>query len=318
MSDSAINHFYIQNYSKEFAGMVCRDFFRNKSTVQGKEILEFTGIRQVNLFIVRFIYDAWQKESDRLRGSYFDYSSPELNEALNNLRNVMSNHIKVEKAHFEPLVANAVEKTLLLIFSPYELFLSQFSSLEPRPVSLSSLKGDRKFIKINTHLYDAFLAKLEEKKIPEASKENLVDIFNEVCEKFSESPDDPDPYVTLFTQTVLLDVGQVYLEKETGAAKPVVKTRKREPLAQAVDVKDNGERKTLLDEYQENKSDTIADFLKRKTIESIRKSITINQKFMFVRECSRMVRSASMGTRLSATRISRRKLSSSLTSDSCP
>ncbi len=277
MADSSINFQYIQNYSKQFARIVCDNYFREKNCITGKEILEITEVRQVNLLIIKDLYDSWQKEVDSIKSPYFDYSSEPVQEAMKNLRNVLSNNIKMVRPVFELLLARAVEKTMTLLYSPYEFFISLFSSDKAGSFTLVGLKGNRKYIKINTHLYDSFLKHLEEKKILSADSDLLVSSFNEVLSHYNETPDDPDRFLDAFSKTLAVDTQTIYLERENQPAeKPV--------SSPATVTAENGGKKTLLDEFQENKSDTIADYLKRKTVESIRKSITINQKFMFVRE----------------------------------
>jgi hypothetical protein len=281
MAESSINYQYIENYSKEFAGLVTSGFLKNKSRITGREILEVTEIKQVNLLIISDLYSAWQSEIERLKGPYFNYESPEVLAALSNLSNVLSNNILIEKHVFEPLLARAVEKTLLLTFSPYEFFISLINSLQKEKIYYQELKNERKYIKINVHLYDAFLRNLEERKILMETRNAIIDIFNEVCERFSDTPDDPDPYINTFSKILAFNLKLAYHEKEitsrTGGKQKSTIEFTVTPAARA-------DKKTLLDEFLNTKTDTIADFLKRKTIESIRKSITINQKFMFVKE----------------------------------
>ena len=277
MAESSINIPYIQNYSKEFARTICDKFFQGKNTVSGKEILEITDLRQINLMIIKDLYDAWQNEIDSMRGPYFDYSSESVQEALNNLRNALSNNIKIERNEFEHLLSDAVLQTLVLIYSPYEFFVSLLSSLNIENLKTDQLKQWRKYIKINTHLYDSFLTLLDGKKISEAKKEIFIETFNEACSNMSEPPEDADQFLILLNNTLPIEAHSIYLEKENVVRQNM--TSESNPA-----LTESGEKKILHDEFKAAKTDTIADFLKRKSIESIRKSITINQKFMFVKE----------------------------------
>ncbi len=277
MADSSINYQYIQSYSKQFARIICDNYFHDHNCIKGKEILEITEIRQVNLLIIKDLYDSWQKEIESIKSPYFDYSAADVQEAMNNLRNVLSKNIKMVRPVFELLLSRAVEKTLILLYSPYEFFISLFATEKNESFLLETLKGDRKYIKINTHLYDSLLQYLEDKKILRADRQKLLNSFDEVLSRYNESPDDPVQYVNVLSKIIALDADSVYHEK-------VNPPDEKPEAGKGFMADENTNKKTLLDEFQENKSDTIADFLKRKTIESIRKSITINQKFMFVKE----------------------------------
>jgi hypothetical protein len=284
MAESSINYQYIQQYSREFASLVTSGYFVNKSSITGREILEITEIKQVNLLIISDLYSAWQSEIEKAKGPFFNYESREVQEALDNLRNVLSNNILIDKKIFESILAKAAEKTLLLTFSPYEFFISFINSIPGERIYLRDLKNERKYIKINFHLFDAFLRNLEERKIEHESKNKILAIFNEVCERFSDSPDDPDQIINAFSKILSFNYKKAYHEKEIISRKTAKKVSSAEASGL---VPGRADKKTLLDEFVNEKTDTLADFLKRKTVESIRKSITINQKFMFVRELFR-------------------------------
>lgn len=274
MAESAINYPYLRNYSREFAGMISGESYRENKRLSGREILELTPIRQVNLLIIRDLYDAWQKEMESIQSPFFDYSSPAVKDAMNHLRNTLSNNISIERPVLEPMLAQAVERTLILIFSPYEFFISLFSPDKGKKIRTTDLKSAKKYIKVNTRLYDAFLNRLAKENISEGTGDLFTNLFDEVCGSTGDTPDDPEPFINQFGKTLALDVNKVYHAKAGAERTRGPEKSPDQPV----------EKKTLLDEYQEAKTDTIAEFLKRKTVESIRKSITINQKFMFVRE----------------------------------
>ena len=96
MAESTINYQYIQNYCKQFSKTVCDRFFQGKNDISGREILEVTGLRQINLLIIMDLYNAWQNEIESVKGPYFDYEAPAVHEAMNNLRNALSNNIRIQ------------------------------------------------------------------------------------------------------------------------------------------------------------------------------------------------------------------------------
>ena len=275
MTESTINFQYIQNYSKQFANIVCNRFFQGKNHISGREILEVTGLRQINLLIIMDLYDAWQDEIENVKGPYFDYDAAPVKEAMNDLKNALSNNIRISRETFGPMLEEATRKALVLIFSPYEFFLSMINERPGEKLSTDRLRQAKKYIKVNTHLFNAFLRELEEKKITSGTHAEYTGIFDDVCSHFNDSPDDADQLTGVLAGILPLDLQLIYSEKTEKPSGSAATS-----LAEAIQT----EKKTLLDEFQEDKTDTLADFLKRKSVDSIRKSITINQKFMFVRE----------------------------------
>ena len=112
MAESTINYQYIQNYCKQLSKTVCDRFFQDKNDISGREILEITGLRQINLLIIMDLYDAWQNEIERVKGPYFDYEADAVQEAMNNLKNALSNNIRIRREAFEPMLEEAPKKHL--------------------------------------------------------------------------------------------------------------------------------------------------------------------------------------------------------------
>ncbi|MDW7690763.1 hypothetical protein R9C00_21605 [Flammeovirgaceae bacterium SG7u.111] len=123
-NDSAIT-----SYAREFASVSTTKIFENKHFVSGKELVNATEVKQVNLFLVRIIYEKWQSQTKNLVSPYFDYSSDEVKQALNTLMSLLSKNIKIGKEDLEELIQEATEDCLLLSVSPkafFEKFLGQF------------------------------------------------------------------------------------------------------------------------------------------------------------------------------------------------
>ncbi len=123
-NDSAIT-----SYAQEFASVSTTKIFENKHFVSGKELVNATEVKQVNLFLVRIIYEKWQSQTKNLVSPYFDYSSEEVKQALNTLMSLLSKNIKIGKEDLEELIQEATEDCLLLSVSPkafFEKFLGQF------------------------------------------------------------------------------------------------------------------------------------------------------------------------------------------------
>ena len=112
----------VEDYSEDFASKVTASFFSKKDKITGPEILKLCSVHQVNLFVIRELLRAWQHEGQKLRSPYFDYTTPEIKEALEHLQNLLSNHILINKENFQPLLKKAVVQTLSLVVDPYDFF----------------------------------------------------------------------------------------------------------------------------------------------------------------------------------------------------
>ncbi len=71
--ESKLNIEKIKSYSLDFADIVCRNFFKIKDKITGNEILSVTSSKQINLFVLKNLFYAWEKESDKLKSNYFNY-----------------------------------------------------------------------------------------------------------------------------------------------------------------------------------------------------------------------------------------------------
>lgn len=86
--------------------------------IGGKQIINFSSHKQVNLFILFQIYQDWSGQINNMVHPYFDFGNVEVKGALKNFQNVLSRHISVNKEDFKPLLEKAVYNTLRLIVDP--------------------------------------------------------------------------------------------------------------------------------------------------------------------------------------------------------
>ncbi|BDD10104.1 hypothetical protein FUAX_25360 [Fulvitalea axinellae] len=120
-----LNRSLIDTYANIFTKKVVSDFFQNKEYIGGREIVELTADRQLNLLVVRDIFGKWKSEAERLKSPYFDFESREVKSALNTFMNVVSQHIKVKGTDFAPLLRSAVKARIMMVFAPEEFIDEQ-------------------------------------------------------------------------------------------------------------------------------------------------------------------------------------------------
>lgn len=277
--ESNINHQVINSYSKSFAVIHIKNYFKKKSSITGKEILGFCEIKQVNFFILKILFEKWNQEMDSIKSPYFDYNNAAVKKSVQSMMNVLSKNILIDKDDLQPILEEAVYKTLLLIFSPYEYYLQEINRPASKQISIPDLQGLKKYIKINGHLLNAYIDRLNKDGIQAIFNEDAVQIFDEVCETIKDTPEDFDIYQTEFSKILELDLNEVYSQKEDEQNEQTSETNKQE--SDNINEKFKDEKQTLLDTLDVEQAEGIADIHGKKPIEGIKKSITINQRFMF-------------------------------------
>src|SRR5690554_4173254 len=142
-----INSNYVDSYSGQFSEKICADYFGTKKYMNGQEIIRLTSSNQVNLMIIKTLFDAWQDELEKLKSNpYFDYKDYAVNEALKEFMNVLSRSIKIERSHFQPLLKKAVKDTILLAADPVEFFSLEIDQSNPEQ-RRTHFKESKKYIK---------------------------------------------------------------------------------------------------------------------------------------------------------------------------
>lgn len=278
--ESNINHRVLRSYSASFADKLLGVFFKNKSYILGGEIVGFSDLKQINYFILKLLFENWKSEIERLKSPYFDYENEEVQEAGQAYMNVLSRHIKIHKDDFASLLEEATYKSLLLVFSPYEYYMQEFSKPDSQQISVEDLRAIQKYVKINGHLLQAYIDRFQKDGIQAAFVEDAVRIFDEVCETIKEIPDDFDHYHKLFAEVVPLDLNEVYSQPDEVAAGEGDEVEEDENINK----KFKSSQQTLLDTFGAERKEALNDIHEKRPIEGIRNNISINQRFMFEKD----------------------------------
>lgn len=270
--DEKINLKAIERYSDEFSEKTIGEWFQSRESITGEEILAFSEIRQINLFVIYELFRTWKQESMKNRSPYFDYDAPDVREASESLMNALSNHIRVAKANFSPLLRKAVYHTLLLIVDPYDFFadlIERHKELVP-----SEFAGHLKYIRINKAPLQRLLEKLQERQVTSISGNEAFALLDSILEEVNFTPEDIDGYLARFSQVIPVSIESFYDAKPSspqGGPEPEPPNHYQwEPV-----------KSTVNDQLAHEPRPRVADsFMK---ITSIKESLTINQKFMFTK-----------------------------------
>lgn len=277
--ESNINHHLINQYSKSYSAQLIDRFFSKKIGISGKDILNLSETKQINYFVLKILFEKWKSEFDSLKSPYFDYEKDEVQNAAISFMNVLSKNIMISKEDFKPLLEEATYKTILLIFSPYEYYLQEINKPAFQQISINDLYSIQKYIKINGHLLNAYIDRFNTEGIQAVFNDDAVRIFDEVCETTKDTPEDFDLYHQELSKVVALDLNKIYSHPEDSSED----LPKDDPEHEtgSINEKFNSKKKTLLDTLGSEKKEVILDIHANKSLEGIRKIITINQRFMF-------------------------------------
>lgn len=277
-TDTQINIIELDQYSKALSKKLVDYFFIDHSYIEGKEILQFSDIRQINLMILKKLFDRWQTETARLRSPYFDYEHPEAIKAMQAFVNVLSHHIRVHKNDFAPLVSEAVSESLLLVLDPSYFFGKEFNRADKKVWSLAYLKEQLKYIFFNRSLYKSFVEKLDNNNLEELTSKEAAGVFDEIFRQNQYMVEPMTANVQAFSDILPLDLDKLFGQSST----PEV-TFELDPKPQKLESEDpvplmlndllaptNEQPLTLLDKFSEAK------------IDNIRNAISVNQKFQYI------------------------------------
>ncbi len=171
-----------EQYGRRLASRLCQQHFgpQPDATLDGPALLKFTPVRQLNLLVVRQLLGRWQYEAQQLRSPYFNFEAEAVRTALTQFMNVLSRHIRLDRAALEPLLAQAATDTLLLATDPAlafeRLLLPTASADADEPVPVAELRDALRYLDQDKDYYQRFVDGLPSSSSP-LSRDFLVQRF---------------------------------------------------------------------------------------------------------------------------------------------
>ena len=279
--ESKLNREALSRFGKVFREKVMKDFFGSSDTISGAEILNLTPVKQINLFILKALFQAWGNETSKLKSPFFNYDGESVRVALNEFMNVLSRNISISKEEFLPLLDKAVNDSINLIFFPYSFFTLEFDKAKKDNIELSSMEEEEKYFQVNKHIYKALVERLKDMKLEKLTFKAVGETLEKLFSEMKDDPDDIQPHIESFSQIVQLEASMIYLEEN----KTEVKTPELPSDNEQVIVNDEFEEaKLILNDAHVEGTPSLVEIMQREKIESMEKSLTVNQRFMFVKE----------------------------------
>ena len=275
----------LEQYAAAFNERVLETFFSKKARISGKEILELTPVGQVNLLVIHALMMKWKNETSRLKSPHFDYEHQEVKEAFVQFANLLSKHISVSREDFSPLLETATADTLSLILSPYDYYANALDTGGQGKVSVTELKNLVRYLKINKAPLEKLVLRTSAGPSVTTSLtgREAFGLLDAVLEEEGFSPDDPETHLKIFSQVIpvtlqdLLEAPKMVQKPEPVVTQTKVNTVKKSPPAASAT------QTSLYDELPKESRPTLADNFQKQKINSLKESLSINQKFMFTK-----------------------------------
>ena len=194
----------LTEYSKSYARRIAADFFQNHTTIHGQEILSLTPISQINLFVISSLSDKWQADAAKFRSPYFDFTDADVQEALQNFMNVVSQHISVRREHLEPLLADATRRTIIMIFDPRAYFDDLLRDQPEFTLTADALKQITRYTKINQFIPAHISQRMNGKSSVYSNQ--AIGYLDEALTQRGHELEHYDKFVALFSEKLPMDV----------------------------------------------------------------------------------------------------------------
>jgi hypothetical protein len=273
-----INHQKLEAYSRLLAEKLSTGFFSKKNFASGDDILNFTSVEQINLFIVKIVFDKWKEENERMRSAYFDYESGEVKEALGNLMVKLSQHIAIRKEHFDNLLNKAIRDTLIIICDPHFFIKTEY--FNKSTTQLEELKDREKYIKVNKVFLQDLISRMEKESKKSLNVIEVGDLLDRVFSENKDKAEDVHKHIAEFSLLLPLQESDILNVSFQKPQPELVKT-KSEPVTIQ---KPHEEKEVTLNEKHRNQGSSLFEKHSKSKIEDIKTAFTLAQKFLFIRE----------------------------------
>ncbi|KXX72581.1 hypothetical protein [Flammeovirga sp. SJP92] len=200
----------IEIYAEKVADAICDDFFSEHDYITGIQITKLSSIQSINLFILKRIFENWQKEAIRIQSPYFDYSAESVRSSLEQLMNALSKNIHISRLHFLPLLQKAIRDVLILTFAP-EIFYEEFFGVQGIKIPMKNyLVPMFAYIKIHPKLATEILSALQEEAGVNIKRNEAINITNNIIDHHKELQDDPKEIIALFNEIVPVGIFELH------------------------------------------------------------------------------------------------------------
>ena len=204
-TNDKINQDFLKQYSSVFSDKLMKPAYENKQHLKGKDILNLSSIKQLNLFVIKAFFNEWQEEVKKLESPLFDYKSREVRKSMIDFMNTLSQHISIEQKHLKPYVEQALQSTILLASNVGEFLQNEFADKKSTRVSSKFIKSQLKYIVLHKDLLLEFFTSVEGETVREALNKSVL-FFEDL-----DATDTEDDLIGSLSQYLVLDKGDLFI-----------------------------------------------------------------------------------------------------------
>lgn len=197
------NQLSIERYSTNLAKDLCDRYFATDQEINGQQLITFTPVRQINLFVIQELLLRWNQEMAHLKSPYFDFDHPEVKEALVQFMNILSRKILVRRPEFEPLLRKAIADTLLWALDPALVFEEKFLKVQDE-ISGQKLLGLLKYLDLHKEYVKNFLTGLAPGNLPHG---NVLNQFKTYLLRNKPGEQGPEQLLNALNELLPLEQG---------------------------------------------------------------------------------------------------------------
>ena len=273
-----INKDYVKSYCASYTNNILDTAFKETPFLRGSDLKGLCNPEQIDFNLLKAIFLQWEAEVSKFRNPYFDHEAPSVQSALKTYMQVLSRHIKLDKGSLRPLLQEAIEETLYQVFDPKYFFENLLWPGDASHMTIEELVKLKRFLKINVSFYDELLTPWVDSKEPEIARSAYWSRLTSIVNDW-EDWEPTDDYASAFSKIVALNTQNLCKDAQKF---------KTEPTNAPVENLNQGFAKEVvsLNDTLQKRQNTLVDELTKQveSIENIKQSLNINQKFRFVNE----------------------------------
>ncbi len=160
---------YISNFIKKLQDNL------GKKVLQGNDIIELTISKQLNLFILKNIYDAWNKNFEKNKSIYFNYKDKKVLSAIVSLKNILSNHIEIDIENLKDLIKKSIIEVIEYVFNPKNFINDDI--LKEIDLSGESINRRSKFFVDNKKVFINLIESSREKDLNSTEMSQIINSY---------------------------------------------------------------------------------------------------------------------------------------------
>src|SRR5690606_26473297 len=208
------NQLSLEQYSRNLAKQLCDRYFASQETINGQQLIAFSPVKQINLFVIKELLISWNREMANLQSPFFDFEDDDVKTALKQFMNVLSRKILIRRPHFEPLLQKAILDTFTLVLNPVSSFDEKFLQTQEE-VTPAKLQDHLKYLDLNKAVFTDFLLGLPAQTLDKPAVLQKFKLYTQAHYR------DLVPTNALFDQlTALLPIAKQEMLDRPGAPTP--------------------------------------------------------------------------------------------------